>query len=83
MLARVGQILDISKTKAGQTLDKTQFYGQSVDKVWTLRKIGQTMDKLWTNFGQTLDFASRVCLNTRSTPAPKYSGLALRSKVSR
>ena len=55
MLARVGQILDISKTKAGQTLDKTQFYGQSVDKVWTLRKIGQTMDKLWTKFGQSLD----------------------------
>ena len=64
MLARIGQLLDISKTKAGQTLDKTQFYGQSVDKVWTLRKIGQTMDKLWTKFGQSLD----ICPGFVQTP---------------
>ena len=64
MLARAGQLLDISKTKAGQTLDKTQFYGQSVDKVWTLRKIGQTMDKLWTKFGQSLD----ICPGFVQTP---------------
>ena len=68
MLARAGQLLDISKTKAGQTLDKTQFYGQSVDKVWTLREIGQTMDKVWTKFGHL----SRFCPDPHRTPAPYF-----------
>ena len=69
-MARIGQILDVSKTKAGQTLDLSHFYGQTVDKVWTLRKFGQTLDKLWTNFGQSLDIASRFCPTHHSTPAP-------------